>query len=163
MPSLIRNLRARSFDAFCWAAMLLAIAGMASVALENVSFGHQHLAGGHALHHHHVYLGSHEHPDGHEQGQDHGHHHEAPAPHHHDDHDHEAPVPQDDPASQGTATVSAAPALFQPVPAGVPAVPLVVSAPLEPALALPPAARPVLQTAPPRGPPLSAAAPGSLD
>ena len=41
---------------------LLGLAGLAAVSVESVSFGHQHLAGGHTLHHHHFFFGPHEHP-----------------------------------------------------------------------------------------------------
>lgn len=155
MPGLIRNLRARSFDAFCWVAMPLAVAGLASVGLETVSFGHEHLDGGHALHHRHFFLGPHEHPhDDHESDRDHDDH------DHDSDHDHGAPDPQDRPAHQRTATVSAAPALFQPVPVCM----LAVAPADSTLLVLPPAppspARFVLQPSPPRGPPLSIAVPG---
>jgi len=145
MPRLIRNLRARSFAAVCWLAMLLAVVGMASIALENVSFGHDHLDGGHALHHHHAYLGAHEHPHD-DHGEDH-------------DHDHGVPAPEDGPAQQRTATVSTAPALFQPAPVHVLAAGPADSGLLVPILAPRPAARFVLRSTPPRGPPLSSAGP----
>jgi hypothetical protein len=142
-----RNLRARSFAAFGWLAMLLAAVGTVSISVENVSFGHEHLDAGHALHHHHVYLGSHEHPqDGHG-----------------DNHDHGAPAPQERDSHPGTVTVSVSPALFQPSPAGVVVAGPAESMPLLPDLAPLPEARRALEPSPPRGPPLSIAGRGSLD
>lgn len=150
MPGLIRNLRDRSFAAFGWLAMLLAVAGLTAAGLESISFGHEHLAGGHALHHHHVFLGSHEHGQGHENdhGQEHGH-----------DHEQENEEPPERPGQPGTAMVSAAPALFQPIAFGVLVAGPAVSSLLEPPLAPRPAARFALQPSSPRGPPLSSALP----
>lgn len=158
MPGLIRNFRARSFAPFCWVAMLLVVAGLASVGLESVSFGHEHLADGHAHHHHHVYVGSHEHPGdldhgheddhGHEHGRDHGH-----------PHGQEREAPPEPPGQPGTATVSVTPALFQPLPVSVLAAGPADATLLVQPVAPPPAARFVLQPAPPRGPPLSIAVP----
>jgi hypothetical protein len=152
MPGLIRNLRARSFAAFCWLAMLLAVAGMASVILERVSFGHEHLAEGHALHHHHVFLGSHGHTGEHEHGHEDEHGRE-----HGQQHGQEAPPER--PGQPGTAMVSAAPALFQPIAVWVLVAGPAESSLLEPLLAPRPAARSALQPTPPRGPPLSIALP----
>lgn len=152
MPGLIRNLRARSFAAFGWLAMLLAVAGMASVVLESASFGHEHLDGGHALHHHHVFLGSHGHAgEGHDDdhGREHGHQHGHPGD--------EREAPSERSGRPGTATVSAAPALFQPIAVCVVAAGPAESSLLEPLLAPPPVARFVFQLTPPRGPPLSIA------
>src|SRR5262245_45058663 len=97
MQGLTRSFRARSLQG---AGMLLAVAGLAAAGLENVSFGHEHLAGGHAVYHHHLYFGSHEHHDAdHDHDHDHevaaGHHHGELADHDHDDHDHGAPSDHD--------------------------------------------------------------------
>jgi hypothetical protein len=135
MPGLILRLRSRSLAPLGGAAMLLAFAALATVGLENVSFGHGHVAGEHAAHHHHFYLGSHEHPDA------------QPG------HDHQAPAPEDRDAPRRTATVSAAPTLFQPVGASVLAVSLADSTPVFLALALPLVVRDVVQLTPPRAPP----------
>jgi hypothetical protein len=144
MPGLIRSLRSRSLNAFGGAALLLVLAALAAAGLENVSFGHEHLAGGHALHHHHVYFGSHEHP-----GPDSRHDHEkAPHPH--------RGVPR------RTATVSAGPVLAQPVAAGVLATPWTEAVLAAPPLAPAPVARPVVRLLPPRAPPLPRAVPRFL-
>jgi hypothetical protein len=139
MPGLIRSLRARSLNAFAAAAMLLAFVALTAVGLESVSFGHQHVAGGHSLHHHHVFFESHEHPGTHPDDPDHDR--RAPAPHHRD-------------APQRTVTVSAAPALAQPIGISLPAAPRAEPAPVGPALELAPVARPVSRLLPPRAPPI---------
>jgi len=141
MPDLIRRFRARSLNALAVAAMLLAFLALAAVGLESVSFGHQHLAGGHSLYHHHVFFGSHEHPGTHPGDHDHDHDHEAPARHHHRD------------APRRTATVSAAPALAQPIGVSLLAAPLEKLSPALQAVALPLVARPVARLTPPRAPP----------
>ena len=84
--------------------MVLGLAGIAAVGTESVFFGHGHLTGGHGIHHNHLYLGSHEHPD-------------SPA-----DHDHEVPAREDRNVPRRTSTVSVIPTLFQPVCASVPEV-----------------------------------------
>lgn len=139
MSRLMRSLRARLFAVFSTAGTLLGLAGLAAVGVESVSFGHAHLrahlAAVHAFHHHHLYFGSHEH-SGAEPGSG-----------------REEPAPQDPTAPRTTATVSVAPALFQPAGAGVLAAPLLDSTPLVLVLALPWAVRPAIQPARPRGPP----------
>lgn len=146
MQGLLSGLRARSFQTL--AAMLLGIAGLAAVGLESVSFGHVH-DGGCAVHHHHFYVGSHEHADDREPG---------PAPDHDrhpgdDPHDDEAPAPQDRHTSRRTVTVSAAPALFQPAAVAVLAPPPVDLAPVALALVPPRVARRGSRPASPRAPP----------
>jgi hypothetical protein len=109
---------------------------LAAAGLENVSFGHQHLSDGHALHHHHFYFGSHEH-----SGKDSDHHHDhEKAPHHHG-------IPQ------RSATVAGAPALAQPVEVSVLVVPWTEHTPAAPALAPAPPLRPAARLIPPRAPP----------
>lgn len=131
--------RTRVFTASSRAAMLLALAGLAALGLENVSSLHGHLSGGHAAFHHHLYSGPHEHHD-----------------------EHEAPAPRDCDPPQSTATISAAPALFQPASAGVLAAPLSDPVPVVPASAPRQAARPAPRLSPPRAPPSSPAAPDFL-
>lgn len=140
MPGLIRNLRARPYNALRGVAMLLALVALATAGLESISFGHQHLVDGHALLHHHVYLEQHEH-------------HEHPGADHDHDHDHDPPqAPHKRDAPRRTATVAAAPALFQPVVAVVLVAPLASPAPVVPLLArtvIQPAARLTPARAPP--------------
>jgi hypothetical protein len=140
MPGLTRSLRARVFNALSRAGMLLALAGLAALGLENVSSSHGHLSGGHAAFHHHLYSGPHE--------------------HHHDDH--EAPAPRDCDPPQSTATISAAPALFQPADTGALAAPLADPVPVVLASAPLQVARPAPRLSPPRAPPSSPLAPGFL-
>jgi hypothetical protein len=153
MPRLTRSLRARFVNALGWAGMLLGVTGLAAAGLEKVSFGHEHLAAGHARHHNHLFLGSHDHPD----------HPDRPdaEPEHHSGHS-EAPAPHDcgDPP-QKTATL-ASPALFQPVSVSVLAAPLADWDCLALPRALPLVVRHAAQPAPPRGPPFSLSVPDSL-
>jgi hypothetical protein len=139
----MRSLRDRFLGALPMAGMLLCISGLAAVSLEHVSFGHVHLALMHAVHHHHLNLGAHEHSD-------------APAVP-----GSEAPAPQEREAPRKTATLSVAPALFQPVTASVLTVPAVDSSPFVLVLALPRVAHPVVPPDRPRGPPASITAPSS--
>jgi hypothetical protein len=143
MRRLSRSLRTRSLDALGWAASLLAILALATAGLESVSFGHQHVAGGHSLYHHHVFFGPHEHcgaPSDHDHHPDH-------------DHDHGAPAPQHRDAQRRTATVSAAPALAQAIGIGVLASPLTQASPATPAAPAASPSRPARRLAPPRAPP----------
>ena len=144
MEGLTWSFRARLWRAAGWAGMLLGIAGLAAVGLEHVSFGHAHRLWAHVVYHHHVFFGPHEHSSA------------------QSDPDQEAAASQ--PASQDPEkddktpprkdlTFSAAPVLFQPVPARVPTVSLVEVAPIALARALPLVARPVILPASPRGPP----------
>jgi hypothetical protein len=129
------------------AATLLALLALAAAGLESVSFGHQHVAGQHHLYHHHVFFGSHEHcgaPSDHDHHPDHDHDHGTPAPHHRD-------------TQRRTATVSAAPALAQPVGICSLAVSLVERSLAGPAAAPAPRAQPARRLAPPRAPPSSLA------
>jgi len=146
MLRLTRRLRSRSLNALGGAAMLLALVALAAAGLESVSFGHQHLAGGHAHHHHHFYFGPHEH-----SGTDHDH-----------DHDHgKAPAhPRDTP--RRTATVSSGSAPAQPVATGVPAIPLTEAGLAGLSLAPAPVVRPAVRLLPPRAPPTPRAVPRFL-
>jgi hypothetical protein len=141
MPGSIRSLRARSLGPLGGAAMLLAFLALAATGFESISFGHQHLADGQALLHHHFYSGPHEHscaePD---SDSDHDHDHGQEAPHHHG-------------TPHKTATVAAAPALAQPVAFSVPAPSRPEIAPARPAEAPAPPARSIVRLLPPRAPP----------
>lgn len=182
MPSPNRSPRTRLFGTLWVTGVLLGIAGLASAGLEDVSFGHVHLVNGHVVHHHHFFLGPHEHPESHpaqaddddDDDDDHDPHSEPAEAHHHgageQDHDdseetqlhhhhHEAPDPHHHHAPLRTATVSAAPALFQPVGCGVLAAPLLQSTPVVLVSALPAAARPLVLPSRPRGPPPSLSLP----
>lgn len=166
MRNLKPSTRTHTFNTLWVIGVLLGLAGLTSAGLEDVSFGHVHLVNGHVVHHHHFFLGPHEHPDAdsplepddddddddhdpHSEAAEHHHHAEEAEPHHHeapeDPHHHHVPL--------RTATVSAAPALFQPAGRGVLAAPLVHSAQVVPASALPAAARPAASPSRPRGPP----------
>jgi len=125
-----------SFLALGWVGMLLGLAGLAAAGWEWVSCGHEHLAGGHAFYHHHLFFGAHEHP-------------------HTADHPHKAPVPVPHRGKplHNPATVTLAPALFQPTGVGVLLVPLAVTVSVVSTCVLPGVARPVIQPARPRGPP----------
>lgn len=145
LPSLIRSLRAHALDAFVAAGLLLALAGLAAAGLEGASFGHGHLEQAHerAIHHHHLFLGSHEHPA-------------PPTDHDHHESDHpETPAPEERDSPGRTVTVSTNPALSHPVtPGGLPA-PAADPLSLVLALALPLVARPPARPTAPRGPPAS--------
>lgn len=136
--------------------MALAAAGLGVAGLESLSFGHEHLAGGEALHHHHVYLGSHGHAGGHGHGHGHGHEHVREDEHGHS-HGHGEEHGQEDGQEHGpgTATVSAVPALFQPLPVRLPLIVPAESALLAPLPAPTSPQRIALPPSPPRGPPLS--------
>jgi hypothetical protein len=145
MPSATPSLRSCSLRTLRGAGTALAVAGLLATCAETLSFGHEHLVGGHSLHHSHFFFGDHEHHghDDHDGDHDHDHGHGTP-PHRHD-----PPRP--------TVTTSVVPALFQPAGAGEITAPpaesvLLGPAPAEQAL-LPPAVRPTL----PRGPPPSPA------
>ena len=144
MSVLAHSLRARSLDASWATAMVLGVAGLAVAGLETISFGHQHLAGEHAVHHHHFHLGSHEHGE------------EQPG------HDGETPRPDERGAPWRAATVSATPTLFQPAEANVPSLLTADSTPVVFALALPLIVRPPIRRARPRAPPTSNATPHFL-
>ena len=146
MLGLSRSFRARFFATCTMAGMVLGMAGIAAVGVENVSFGHGHLAGEHSVHHRHLYFGPHEH--------------DADPDH---DHDHEVPAREDRTAQRRTSTASIAPTLFQPASSSGLEIHLADAAPLVPALERPLIAQAVVRLAPPRAPPPLLAAPGSLD
>lgn len=115
--------------------LLLALTGLVAVGLESVSFGHEHLAAGHDVRHHHVFFGPHDHPEPQPD--------EEPAPH-----DHGTPEKR-----RNIATVVPGLALFQPVPISLLAAPTadplpVVGAPA-PRRFVQVAARPTVPRAPP--------------
>ncbi|MBW8877589.1 MAG: hypothetical protein JF614_21700 [Acidobacteria bacterium] len=165
MPGLSLRTRTRPFDTLWVTGALLGVVGLAAAGLEDVSFGHVHLVDGHVVHHHHFFLGPHEHPEANrphdlddDDDDDHDHHPEAPAHHHPDGsepHHHQAPLKR-------TATVSAAPALFQPVGRGVLAAPLAYSTPVAPGSVAPIALQFTGSPTRPRGPPSPDASPDSL-
>jgi len=148
MPGLIQGSPTRrSLVAFWAIGALLGAAGLASSVVEDVSFRHVHLVDGHVVHHNHFYLGPHEHSAFHSL---------AGPDDDHDDHDPHspgAPHPHGHPAPQRTATLSTAPALFQPVAFWAPAAPEAPSAPVAPAPATSSPARPVGPPSRPRAPP----------
>jgi hypothetical protein len=151
MAGLNRSVRGRPCDGLWAAGILLAVAGLTASGLEDAFSGHVHLMDGSAVHHYHFYLGEHEHHEtdpAHDPDDDHDHHPEAPAPHHH------APL--------RTATVSAAPALFQPVSCRVLPAPVAPSALVTAPIALRGTARPVGPPARPRAPPAAVASPDFL-
>lgn len=157
VPGPIQGSHARRPLATLWVAgALLAAAGLASSVVEDVSFGHVHLVDGHVVHHYHFYLGPHEHPDSHslaEADDDHDGDHDLD---HHHDHDHRhpgAPHSHGHPMPQRTATVSAAPALFQPVAFWAPAAPEALAVPVATAPAASSPARPLSPPSRPRAPP----------
>lgn len=156
MPGLTRRLRVFSRRTLWGTGMMLALAGLATVEMESASFGHGHLADEHTTYHHHIYLGQHEHSEA-PHDQDHDHHHDQDH-----DQDHEAPAPHDGDAPHRTATLSVAPALFQPVDFSVLPVPLADSTPVVSTLVLPRVLRPEGRPVPPRAPPVSIPSPGSL-
>lgn len=125
--------------------MLLCCIGLAAVSMADVTFGHEHLGGGHVVYHFHLHFGPHEHLEArlvHEH-------------HNHQDHRREAPAPRHRDTPRRTATVATALILMQPVRAGVLAAPLADATSSVAALALPLVMRPVAQPALPRGPPTS--------
>lgn len=145
MPGLTRPLRARSLALAAGA--LLGCAGLAAAGMESLAFGHQHLSDGGSVHHHHLYCGAHEHADDVHTGPD------QTGPDHHG---HEAPDPEpeeDRGAPRRTATVSAAPVLFQPAGASVLPAPVTDSTPVALAPAPPRVAHHGIQPSSPRGPP----------
>jgi hypothetical protein len=133
----------RTCRAFVWPVILLCLGGLAAVGLEWVSCGHEHLVGGHSFYHHHLFFAAHEHPG----AADHPHRTPGPHPHH--------------PKAPGkSATVSPAPALFQPATSGVLLAPLVVVFFAGPARVLPGLVQTAIQPARPRGPPVEKGYPG---
>jgi hypothetical protein len=137
-----------------WAGLLLAVAALASAGLETVSFGHRHVAGGHEFYHRHFFFGAHEHDSDHDAD------HDADEPEHHHEHDHRTPAV---PPGRGTpwkaAALSAAPALDQPaVPVSLP-LPVEGAARIVLLCVLLPAARLLLRSTSPRGPPSPPAVP----
>lgn len=123
--------------------MLLAVLALGTAGLESVSFSHQHLAGGDSLYHHHVFLGSHEHP--------------SPTHPDHDDHDPDrgTPAPHHRDAQRRSATVSTALALAQPIGIAVLAAPGAKLVLARPAVAPAPVAQPLSRLTSPRAPPAS--------
>ena len=150
MAGLKRRFRDPSVKAALVAGMLLVVAGLTSEEQESASFGHSHLAPGHTLQHRHVYFGPHEHPSAQPV--------QAPAP----EGEREAPASEEREGQRRTVTVPAAPALFQPVAAVVPAAPPMSSTPVAADPAPLQVLQPALRQASPRAPPSSLAIPGSL-
>ncbi len=116
--------------------MLLGLTGLMSVGLERVSCGHEHLVGGHSFYHHHFFFAAHGHP-------------------HLAHHPHRMPAPHGAKAPHKPATITPAPALFQPAGPGLLLTPLRVSAPVVPARVQPGVVQSAIQPARPRGPPAS--------
>ncbi|HEX3531927.1 MAG TPA: hypothetical protein VH988_33125 [Thermoanaerobaculia bacterium] len=156
MPGFHRTARARSAILVWAVGALLALAGLATAALEDISFGHEHVVGGQVVYHYHFHLGAHEHPDGDDDDHD-GHDHD------HHDHDGDHSIPDHHGAPRRAATIAASPALFQPLAISTPAVQPATLISLLPGVSAPVARRSVARLTDPRGPPFSHAVSGLLD